>query len=474
MRLNRVICLSILFVLCFSLAAAPAKALDGSGDASIQNGCNSIDGQVPSCGSDPALGTALSTMLYEMNTDTIVYSRNPDAQVPPAALVKIMTALVVLDHADISETLTVTESALNTVPKLYQSLSLVPGEQFTVDQMLYAIVVASSHDAAAVLAEHVAGSQSEFVRMMNEKAAELGCTGTHFVNVHGLSEEEQLTTARDVTKMLQAGYSDPRFMEYFGTMSYRIAATEYSDIRRVESSNLLMSYKSELYYDKRVIGGRIGIIDDQRRSVAAIAENNKFRYILVVLGAEMTYRPGTDIITQFGNYEEAKQLLRLGFDQSDIYQVLYDGQGLASYSVIDGDSMVLLGPAKEESVVLPKGLSFEDLTMRLGVSNGSITAPLEKGEEVTDIQLWFGNVCIAQSPVVTLNSVRHVGAVRQLENTKVTIDLMKVLGTMLTVVLIIGALLLVTFLVLRSVGLWRKVKLMVRHRRRRSGRRRTR
>ena len=474
MKLNRVICLFILFVLCFSLVAVPVNAQEGSGDASIQNGCNTIDGQVPSCGSDPALGTALSTMLYEVNTGTVVYSRNPDAQVAPAALVKIMTALVVLDHADISETLTVTESALATVPKLYQSLSLVPGEQFTVDQMLYAIVVASSHDAAAVLAEHIAGSQGEFVRMMNEKAAELGCTGTHFVNVHGLSEEEQLTTARDMTKMLLAGQSDPRFMEYFGTMSYRIAATEHSDVRRVESSNLLMSYKSEQYYDKRVIGGRIGIIDDQRRSVAAIAENDEFRYILVVLGAEVTYRPGTDIITQFGNYEEAKQLLRLGFDQSDTYQVLYEGQSLANYSVIDGDSMVSLGPTKERSVVLPKGLTFADLTIHLGVSDGSITAPLEKGDEVTDIQMWFGNVCVAQSPVVTLNSVDRVGSVRQLENSKDTIDVMKILGTILTVALIIGALLLLAFVVLRSVGLWRRVKLMVRHRRRRSGRRRTR
>ena len=101
MKLCRVICLLILLVICFSILAAPVKAQNDEMDASVRNGCNSVDGQVPSCGDDPTLGTALSTMLFEVNSNTVVYSRNPDAQVSPAALVKIMTALVVLDHAEI-------------------------------------------------------------------------------------------------------------------------------------------------------------------------------------------------------------------------------------------------------------------------------------------------------------------------------------------------------------------------------------
>lgn len=455
------------------ITTANAQDLDFA-DASVRNGCNTIDGQSPVYGTGKLLEAATSAMLYEVNSGTLLYSWNADQQVYPAGLVKIMTALIVLENADITEVVTVSNTAVASISELYATLKLIPGEQFTVDQMLYAILVGSANDAAAVLAEHIAGSEEAFVQMMNKRALELGCTGTYFTNVHGLHSDEQFTTARDMVKITAEAMKHPYFMEYFSTMSYRIAATEFSPIRRVEATNLMMSYTSELYYDARVTGGRTGITSDKSRSIVITAESKGFNFIIVVLAAQPSYKPGTSVITRFGSYEEAKELLKLGFEQNKLFQVLYEGQSLASYNVNGGDSLVSLGPTDTISVVLPKDVTFEDMDVRFGVSNGSFSAPIEKGTELTDVQIWLGDVCVAQSPVVSLNKVAYAGSAKMVPNSKSSIDFMNVVRLIALVILVIAAIMLIIYFILRSVGLWRRVKLMILHRRRRTGRRRSR
>ena len=475
MKNYRILCIVLVLILLTQSVVIYADALDNySGAASVQNGCNTLDAQEPIFGKNQILETANAAMLYEVGSDTLMYSWNADQQIYPASMVKIMTALLVLENANISDTITVTASALATLPKSATSLKLVAGEVFTVDQMMYAMMVGGVNEAAVLLAEHVSGSQAEFVRLMNQRAKELGCSGTNFVNVHGLHSDQQLSTARDLTKITAEAIKLPQFMEYFSTFSYRIAATEHSDIRRVETTNLLMNHLSEAYYDARVTGGRTGISDDSRRSVIITAESKGLHYIAVVMSAKPIFRENSTTVSRFGSFEEARDLLKLGFEQNKEYQILYEGQSLAAYTVAGGDSHVLLGPTKTVSVVLPSGVTFEDMDVRFGVSNGTLSAPVEKGTEITDVQVWYGSVCLAQSPVVALNRVNNVGHASLVENSKASIDFKNNIKTFVTVLVVIGLVLLAVYVILRSVGLWRRVKRIALHRRRRSERRRTR
>ena len=143
------------------------------GDASIVTGCHTIESQKPLWGSNKMLEAAGAAMLFEINSGTMMYAWNPDKTMHPASLVKIMTALVALERGDLNSIATVSVNALASLPEDSDTLKLKPGEQFTLDQLLYGMMTGSANDAAVVIAEHIAGSQMGFAAMMNRKAKEL-------------------------------------------------------------------------------------------------------------------------------------------------------------------------------------------------------------------------------------------------------------------------------------------------------------
>ena len=119
-----------------------------------------------------------------------------------ASLVKIMTCLLAVENANINDTITVTNTALATISEIFHTLSLKPGEQVTLEQMLYSMMVGSANDAAVVIAEHVGGTVGQFVAMMNQRAKEIGCDSTNFTDPTGLGHTDQYTTARDMAKIV--------------------------------------------------------------------------------------------------------------------------------------------------------------------------------------------------------------------------------------------------------------------------------
>ncbi len=439
-------------------------------DPSVTSGCRTIDGQVPLYGNDKMLDTAQAAMLYEVNSGTVMYAWNPDEKIPPASLAKIMTCLLVLENCDVNEKVIVTESAMDTIPKTSATLKLLPGEEFTVDHLLYGLMVGSANDAAVVLAEHVAGSQEAFVAMMNQRAAEFGCTNTHYVNAHGLHDEAQMTTARDVVRLLAVAMESEQFMEYFGRTNFQIPATDQSEARGVETTNYLITVGTPLYYDSRVTGGRTGITTDSKRSIAATAKSGELSYIAVVLAAEPTYNDD-GIVKRFGNYEEAKSMLSLGFDSHKICQVLYSGQVLDQFSVANGKNAVAVGPVNSVTVALPSAVKLEDLVIRYGNMSKALEAPIEAGQQFTSVEVWHGAVCVAYSPVIAVNgSAVDRGSALQ-ENRY---------GGGSKAWIVVMIILLVAALVAGAVILTRRTLLSVqnatnrmRYRRRRTGRRRT-
>lgn len=471
MKKTRLACLALCFLVAIQLVSVYAQAEKfDSENISVSGGCCTIDGQVPLYGSDKLLETAQAAFLYEAESGTVMYAWNPDEKLAPASLVKIMTCLLVLENCDINEQVTVTQSAMDTISSTSATLKLLPGETFTVDSLLYGLMVGSANDAAAVLAEYVAGSQDAFVVMMNQRAQELGCTDTFYVNAHGLHDDRQVTSARDVARLVSVAMQSDQFMEYFGRTSFQIPQTEYSEIRSVETTNYLLTIGTPLYYDSRVTGGRTGITNDGKRSIVATAKSGALNYVAVVLSATPTYND-EGVVKRFGNYEEAKSLLSVGFESHSIYQVLYSGQILSQFNVTNGKNAVAVGPVNSAEVVLPSNAKIEDLTIRYGNMSGALQAPVKAGEEITSVEVWYGSVCVAYSPVVTLNgSALNEGSMLQ-ENRyggsgKVWIVVAIIL---LVMAVLVGA----VFLLRRTFRGYQNVKVERRYRKRRSDRRRT-
>lgn len=152
--------------------------------------------------------------VMDLDTGAFLYSKNAEAKLYPASITKIMTMLVALEHisdSDLDTKVKASESALAPIDSDSSQIWLSVGEKITVRSALYAIMLASANDAANVIAEYVGGSMDNFVKMMNDKAKELGCVNTHFVNPHGLHNKKHYTCAHDMALIAQAAFQIPLF-----------------------------------------------------------------------------------------------------------------------------------------------------------------------------------------------------------------------------------------------------------------------
>ena len=187
--------------------------------------CITLDAQSALAGNSQLLPTAQAAVLYAQDSDTLVYSWNPDVKLDPSGMNKIMTALIALETKPLNTPVTVTSTALNSLKIGAMSAGLKAGEILTLRDLLYLMMVGSANDAAAVIAENIAGSQAAFVALMNQRSIELGCTNTNFLNPTGLSAEGQYSTARDLAKITAAALNVDEFVELFSAVEYTIPAT---------------------------------------------------------------------------------------------------------------------------------------------------------------------------------------------------------------------------------------------------------
>ena len=492
MKKNRVFCWVVCLIVIVQMTIQPVLATEteastlttnpvqtendyaeGAVDSAVAYGCHSVDAQVPLCGSDKLLETAGAAMLYEVNSDTVMYAWNPDAPVHPASLVKIMTALLALENGNLADVVTVNANAISTLKGNEATLKLQPGEKLTLEQLLSCLMVGSANDAAVVIADHIAGSQQGFIAMMNQRALELGCTGTVFTNPHGLHDNAQITTARDMVKILREAIKNEDFMVFFSDTVYTLPATNMSESRYMETTNYMMTTDITVeYYDRRVTGGRTGVTNTRRRCLIVSAESGDLCYIAIVMDAIATADPeDPKTIKRFGSYEEVGELLDMGFKDFRITQILSDNEIFTQYPVTNGTNGVTVGPSKSISTILPKTVTSKDLTAKYTQSITTLTAPVEEGVQVNVVQLWYGNVCLAQSPLITKNSSR-------IQKTEQSSNFFEDEGNSMTTVLIIIAVLaggaLAVAGVLFVVRLAHRMSLRAQHRRRRRSRRRSR
>lgn len=407
LSLTLVAVIILLLIIPFSVTAVTEDAQNRSYN------CYSLDATEAVLGPTELTDNADSVVIYELNSNTMMYTLNPDQLIEPASLVKIMTCLIAVENGVMSDAVTIREETIKTIPSDAANVGLQPDEVLTFEQLMYCMMISSANDAAAVIAEHIAGTQEQFVLMMNEYAAQLGCVNTHFTNVHGLYDVNQYTTARDLTKILAKATENELFNEFFGAEYYELAPTNKSDVRYLLTSNYLLSKEDvEIYYDDRVTGGRTGITQNYDRSIAVSAEAGNMSLLCVLTGAASQISSNGYSVTVFGGYQEVSQVLDACFNGYHVAQVIFDGQIVTQQPVDNGDCDVLLGARATGLAVVPESTKISDLTYSL-VSRESLVAPIEKGQAISKVDIWHNNVCVAQAQLYAMNSVKVQNTVTQ-------------------------------------------------------------
>ena len=389
-----------------SLAGAAEEENTEGADMSVTNGCRGIDGQIPMLAAAEPITNVVSAFLYDYTNDTLIYSQNADKQYFPASLVKIMSGLILAERADLTEMITVRQDVLDTIPANSLGVGLQDGELISMEDLMYCILVKSANDATAVAADHVMGSQEAFVEEMNRYAKSLGCKDTNFTNVHGLHDINQYSTARDLGRILAAAATNEVFMTFFSTVNYTVPATNLSEPRELSSNNHLMNDDMmTIYLDSRVTGGRAGIVETGEYNLAATAEKNDIKLVSIILGSASVIAEDGYSTIEYGSFKETKQMLDYGFKGHHSVQLFYKDQALKQYEVVNGESDVSTGVFDAVQILLPSGVTYDDLLYLYNEESTVINAPVAKGDPISTVQVWYGEVCLAEADLYALHDV---------------------------------------------------------------------
>lgn len=388
----------------------PGQEVSGEelrGDASVNNGSHSINAQVPVADLMDYLPDCKAALLYELDTETMLYGYNIDQKLYPASLTKVMTCLVALEMCeDLSEVITVPEAIIAEVDPSGSGIDLVAGEEVTMMDLLYGLMVESANDAASVIADHLCGSEEAFVRKMNQRAAQLGCEQTNFVNVHGLHNEEHYTTARDIARIMLACLENETFEELYSTSSYKMAATNKSEARQMYTTNYLISEAIlQAYYDTRVIGGKTGSTTPAGRCLVTVSEDNGMRFLCVILGAQIQYGDDGWTVLNYGSFEQTQALLDFGFDHFMPTQVLSPNQMLGQFDVTNGSADVQGVVRGTVDTVLPADSQLSSVRYEYTLDRDTLTAPVEAGQPIGIVRVWYQTKCLAQQELYAGTSV---------------------------------------------------------------------
>lgn len=239
-------------------------------------------------------------VLMEASTGTVLFSKNGDKQFYPASITKLMTALLVAERLNLDSSVTFSAEATTNLEAGAVSINMTAGDELTVRQCLYALLLKSANEVGNALAEAVAGSNQAFAQLMNEKAASLGCTNTHFTNPHGLNDANHYTTPRDMALIARAAFNNDIVRTIASTQSYTLPKTiKNPSGLTVTMSHKMLNPKDSRYYEG-AIGGKTGYTSKAGNTLVTVAERDGVRLIAVVMKSKSTHYTDTKALLDYG------------------------------------------------------------------------------------------------------------------------------------------------------------------------------
>ena len=320
---------------------------------------------------------AKGAILYELNTDTVLLEQDADARLYPASTTKLMTALVAMEYGNPEDIITVPAAAVDGLFELGSASYLLAGEEISFMDLMEYMLIASGNDAANAMAIHISGSISAFADLMNNRAQELGCTNTHFVNPHGLHDEEHYTSARDLLRIAKAAMENPTIAEIVAKDEVVLPITnKHPQTTTKYTTNYLISRKSTReYYYEGAIGIKTGTTTPAGLCLVAACVKGDYTYYTVVLGAEKGENG------ERNQFIETAKLFDYGAENFSQQVMLSSSEPIAEVPVRlsnEKDSVVVT-PSENITAMLPNAFETSDLTMKYTVEE-SVAAPVQAGD----------------------------------------------------------------------------------------------
>lgn len=370
---------------------------------------------------DPEI-TANAVVLADLNGGDIIYSRNMDAQVSPASLTKIMTVLIAVEAVEqgrinLTDVITAQADCRAGLEDDSSTAGIQPGEQLSFGDLLYCAMVYSANEACNVIGTQLAGSVSAFVELMNERAAQLGCTGTHFLDPNGLSNEGHYTTAYDMYLIAREAVSHELFMSICNTVSYVVPATNMSEARSMQNSNALIStgsiYGSGYFYEYAA-GVKTGYTRAAGYCLVSTAQKDGKRMMAVVMGCRGQLNTGD---TDFFNFVDSRTLYDWVFDNFSYQTVVSTELTAATVNVelAEGDGVTALHPEQDITMLLPNDADLNALELHVTTDSEKLVAPIPAGTVLGEAEIFLsgnriGTVKLVNNAAVDMSKKEFLAA----------------------------------------------------------------
>lgn len=358
----------------------------------------------------PEIG-AQSAILMEMNTHTILYAKNINQKSYPASTTKILTCLLAMQNCTMDEAVTFSHDAIYNVPSDGSRLGGVDaGDTITMEQALYCVLVQSANEVANAVGEHVAQKLSPadsgknlsdtFAGLMNKKAKELGCKGTHFVNANGLYDDNHYTTAYDLALIGCEFFNNELLCKMSSTPSYHFKLNP-SDEEDTWISSKNQLYKGRNYEYKYLLGSKTGFVSQSRQTLVSAAEKNGMKLVCVVFCEETPYQ-FEDTVTLFHYGFENFQKLSISENETN-YQI-HTGDLFDTDNDLFGDSTPLMSMDDNSYVILPNTASFSDTASSLDYKNQS---DKNAGNVIASINYTYSDIPVGSCNIIFSQSQKN-------------------------------------------------------------------
>lgn len=372
---------------------------------------------MPTLALEDPVTEANAVVLLDMATGNTVYSKNAEAQAFPASLTKVMTVMLALEAVErgevsLSDVVTASSNITYDLIEDGSTANIEPGEMMSLRDLLYCAMVRSANEACNIIAEHVSGSISGFISLMNARAAELGCVGTNFANTHGIPNANHYTTAADFGKIALAAASYPSFMEICNTKAITIEATNVSEARQLVNTNALISEDADFYgdgyYYEYASGIKTGHTEAAGYCLASTAEKDGKRFLCVVMGGKAT--PTADG-TRYGSFSDTISVYNWAFDNYSYRDILKMTDLVRDVPVSMGSEADFVSVHANNTVraLLPNDDDLQSFQMNIRIyseeTGEELVAPVDAGDVLGEISVVRDGVIYGTSPLVASTSI---------------------------------------------------------------------
>ena len=345
---------------------------------------------------------AKTLILMDHNSSKIIFEKDPDLEIYPASMTKIMTSIIVFDllqqnKISLDDKVVISDTAWHMSQSGFSSMFIMPNDEVSIEDLLRGIIVVSGNDACVAIAEGVAGSEENFVEMMNEKASEIGMMNTNFSNSSGITDPNNYSTARDIALMSQ--YLIKNYPEYYPLYAEKEFTWDRTGGDPIKQNNR----NGLLYRNIGADGIKTGYLDAEKYSLASTIKRGERRLISV----------GSGFKTKNFRTKESIKLLGWGFRHTETFEISKKGETFFDIRTWLGEKDTVKGVTKEDFYITINKKDLRNFKVFLEY-NGPIKAPIEKDQQIASLKVSTKDEVMLDIPIYSSEKVKKINFFKSL------------------------------------------------------------